>query len=177
MAGNQRVLRARLADAEFSGNRIKNSGQNPVTELKAVTFYEGLGDLHAKALRLENLLRFLHCTFRCDARQAGRAGVLAKADLVTGMVSEFPELQVLSGAITPVTMEKQTPLPAPLPPITVRKAQQMTCRKRQRPRRWHWPIKLIRLLGFLALVQSQLDQRSVCVAPCSAWSYPHYPRC
>jgi glycyl-tRNA synthetase beta chain len=99
MAGNQRVLRARLADAEFFWQQDqKQRLESYVAELQAVTFYEGLGDLHAKALRLEKLATVLAPYIAgCDAQHAGRAGVLAKADLVTGMVGEFPELQGIIG--------------------------------------------------------------------------------
>jgi glycyl-tRNA synthetase beta chain len=99
MAGNQRVLRARLADAEFFWQQDqKQRLESYVAELQAVTFYEGLGDLHAKAVRLEKLATVLAPYIEgCDAQQAGRAGVLAKADLVTGMVGEFPELQGIIG--------------------------------------------------------------------------------
>ena len=99
MAGNQRVLWARLADAEFFWQQDqKRRLESYVAELQAVTFYEGLGDLHAKALRLEKLATVLAPYIAgCDAQHAGRAGVLAKADLVTGMVGEFPELQGIIG--------------------------------------------------------------------------------
>ena len=99
MAGNQRVLRARLADAEFFWQQDqKQRLDSYVAPLQAVTFYEGLGDLHAKALRLEKLATMLAPYIDgCDARHAGRAGFLAKADLVTGMVGEFPELQGIIG--------------------------------------------------------------------------------
>jgi glycyl-tRNA synthetase beta chain len=99
VAGNQRVLRARLTDAEFFWQQDqKQRLESYVTELQAVTFYEGLGDLYAKALRLEKLATVLAPYIAgCDAQQAGRAGVLAKADLVTDMVGAFPELQGIIG--------------------------------------------------------------------------------
>ena len=99
MAGNQRVLRARLADAEFFWQQDqKQRLDSYVAPLQAVTFYEGLGDLHAKALRLEKLATMLAPYIDgCDAKHAGRAGCLAKADLVTDMVGEFPELQGIIG--------------------------------------------------------------------------------
>ena len=99
MAGNQRVLRARLVDAEFFWQQDqKQRLDSYVALLQAVTFYEGLGDLHAKALRLEKLATMLAPYIDgCDAKHAGRAGCLAKADLVTGMVGEFPELQGIIG--------------------------------------------------------------------------------
>ena len=57
-----------------------------------------MGDLRAKALRLEKLAAMLAPYIDgCDAKHAGRAGCLAKADLVTGMVGEFPELQGIIG--------------------------------------------------------------------------------
>ena len=99
MAGNQRVLRARLADAEFFWQQDqKQRLDSYVVPLQAVTFYEGLGDLNAKALRLEKLATILAPYIDgCDTKHAGRAGFLAKADLVTGMVGEFPELQGIIG--------------------------------------------------------------------------------
>ncbi len=99
MAGNQRVLRARLADAEFFWQQDqKQRLESYVAELQAVTFYEGLGNLHAKSLRLEKLATFLApYVVGCDPQHAGRAGVLAKADLVTRLVGEFPELQGIVG--------------------------------------------------------------------------------
>jgi glycyl-tRNA synthetase beta chain len=99
MAGNQRVLRARLADAEFFWQQDQKVPlESYMSGLKAVTFYDGLGDLHAKALRLERLAIILASYIAgCDAQHAGRAGMLAKADLVTGMVGEFPELQGIVG--------------------------------------------------------------------------------
>jgi glycyl-tRNA synthetase beta chain len=92
-------LRARLADAEFFWQQDqKQRLDSYVAPLQAVTFYEGLGDLHAKALRLEKLATMLAPYIDgCDAKHAGRAGCLAKADLVTGMVGEFPELQGIIG--------------------------------------------------------------------------------
>ena len=99
MAGNQRVLRARLADAEFFWQQDKKTRLDAyVPQLKAVTFYEGLGDLQAKAVRLEKLSSALAPYIDgCDGADAARAGYLAKADLVTGMVGEFPELQGIIG--------------------------------------------------------------------------------
>ena len=95
LTGNQRVLRARLADAEFFWKQDQKLRLDEyVQQLKSVTFYEGLGDLLAKAVRLEKLSRMLAPYIDgCDVTHTGRAGYLAKADLVTGMVCEFPELQ------------------------------------------------------------------------------------
>ena len=99
LAGNQRVLRARLADAEFFW---QEDGQTPLENhlprLADIAFYEGLGSVHDKAMRLETLAGIIaDAVPGCDAAGAVRAARLAKADLVTGMVGEFPELQGIMG--------------------------------------------------------------------------------
>ncbi|MGB1863169.1 MAG: glycine--tRNA ligase subunit beta [Candidatus Puniceispirillum sp.] len=98
-AGNQRVLRARLADAEFFWLQDKAQRlEEYLPKLADITFYAGLGSVHEKARRLEKLAGDI-ATFisGCDPAKAERAGLLAKADLVTGMVGEFPELQGIMG--------------------------------------------------------------------------------
>ena len=99
LAGNQRVLRARLADAEFFWTEDgKTTLEDYLPKLADVTFYEGLGSVHDKAMRLEKLASDIAAHIDgADTAIAGRAARLAKADLVTGMVSEFPELQGLMG--------------------------------------------------------------------------------
>ena len=99
LAGNQRVLRARLADAEFFWQEDgKTALADYLPRLQDVTFYEGLGTVLDKAERLEKLAADIAGHIDgADAALAARAGRLAKADLVTGMVGEFPELQGLMG--------------------------------------------------------------------------------
>ncbi len=100
MAGNQRVLRARLADAEFFWEQDKAEPlEASLPRLADVTFYEGLGSLYDKAQRLSALASVIapHVP-GSDLDVAIRAALLAKADLVTGMVGEFPELQGIMGA-------------------------------------------------------------------------------
>ena len=99
LAGNQRVLRARLADAEFFWQEdVKSTLDEMLPRLADITFYEGLGSVHDKAGRLESLAAAIapHVD-GCDAATAARAARLAKADLVSGMVGEFPELQGIMG--------------------------------------------------------------------------------
>ena len=99
LAGNQRVLRARLADAEFFWQEdTKTPLEEMLPRLSDIAFYEGLGSVHDKAMRLEALAAAIggHVE-RCDAATATRAARLAKADLVSGMVGEFPELQGIMG--------------------------------------------------------------------------------
>ena len=99
LAGNQRVLRARLADAEFFWQEdMKTPLEEMLPRLSDIAFYEGLGSVHDKAMRLEALAAAIAGHVEgCDAATATRAARLAKADLVSGMVGEFPELQGIMG--------------------------------------------------------------------------------
>ena len=99
LAGNQRVLRARLADAEFFWQEdTKTPLEEMLPRLSDIAFYEGLGSVHDKAMRLEALATTIAGHVEgCDAATATRAARLAKADLVSGMVGEFPELQGIMG--------------------------------------------------------------------------------
>ena len=99
IAGNQRVLRARLADAEFFWQEdTKTPLEEMLPRLSDIAFYEGLGSVHDKAMRLEALAAAIGGHVEgCDAATATRAARLAKADLVSGMVGEFPELQGIMG--------------------------------------------------------------------------------
>ena len=98
-AGNERVLRARLADAQFfwdHDRKIRLEARIP--KLDSLVFQGGLGSMGQKAERMEALAAVLarHVP-GCDADDARRAARLAKADLLSGMVGEFPELQGVMG--------------------------------------------------------------------------------
>ena len=99
IAGNQRVLRARLADAEFFWQQDQASQlESYLPALGDVSFYEGLGSIHDKANRMETLASAIAPQIpSANQKAASRAARLAKADLVTGMVGEFPELQGIMG--------------------------------------------------------------------------------
>ncbi|XDZ63973.1 glycine--tRNA ligase subunit beta [Alphaproteobacteria bacterium LSUCC0396] len=99
VAGNQRVLRARLADAEFFWQQDQTRPLDSyLPSLGEVTFYEGLGSILDKANRMEGLASAIGQHMPAiDIAASVRAARLAKADLVTGMVGEFPELQGIMG--------------------------------------------------------------------------------
>ncbi|HEX6113638.1 MAG TPA: glycine--tRNA ligase subunit beta [Geminicoccaceae bacterium] len=99
VAGNERVLRARLWDAQFFWDQDrKRPLARRVPELDGVVFHASLGSLGAKAARLEVLGGWVaEWVPGADAELATRAGLLCKSDLVTGMVGEFPELQGIVG--------------------------------------------------------------------------------
>ena len=94
-AGNERVLRARLADARFFWDQdYKTPLDSMVDRLGEITFFEGLGSMQQKAERLADLAAFIADG---DTDTCRRAGHLAKADLVSQTVGEFPEMQGVIG--------------------------------------------------------------------------------
>ncbi len=96
--GNERVLRARLSDAKFFYETDKHERlQDRVLRLKDIVYQAKLGTLHDKAVRLSQLTSYLARLSGLSAQHAEQAGLLAKADLVTSMVGEFPELQGVMG--------------------------------------------------------------------------------
>ena len=99
VAGNERVLRARLADARFFWDQDRRQRlADRVPQLEGVVFHARLGSMADKARRIERLARTL-CRYigGADPDEAARAGLLCKADLVTEMVGEFPDLQGTMG--------------------------------------------------------------------------------
>jgi len=99
VAGNERVLRARLADAHFFWDRDRRAPlESRVEALSQRVFHAKLGSLRDKVARMEGLADFLvQYVPGADAVRSRRAVQLAKADLSTGMVGEFPEVQGIMG--------------------------------------------------------------------------------
>ena len=98
--GNARVLAARLADARFFWEQdLKVPLEEQAKKLGGIVFHEKLGTIAYKVERIAKLARWLaeSGVVRAEPDQAERAARLAKADLVTGMVGEFPELQGVFG--------------------------------------------------------------------------------
>jgi glycyl-tRNA synthetase beta chain len=97
-AGNERVVRPRLADSAFFYDRDR---QQPLAArrdaLRAVTFQAQLGSIADKADRVRTLAAEIASPIGADRQRAERAAELAKCDLMTQMVGEFPELQGLMG--------------------------------------------------------------------------------
>ncbi|MDO8885833.1 glycine--tRNA ligase subunit beta [Candidatus Oleimmundimicrobium sp.] len=99
--GHEKVLRARLADAKFFFEEDKKEpfAQN-VEKLKGVIFQDKLGTMHGKVKRIEEVANFLAKKLRVENStkdNAKRVAYLSKADLVTEMVIEFPDLQGVMG--------------------------------------------------------------------------------
>lgn len=96
--GFERVLRARLADAEFFWRTDRDTAlADRRADLAGVTFHHKLGSMEQKSNRLERLAGGIARWLRTDPDLPRRAAALAKNDLVTDMVGEFPELQGIMG--------------------------------------------------------------------------------
>lgn len=96
--GNEKVIRPRLADAAFFFETDKKETlESRVEKLKSIVFQQQLGTLHDKSVRISKLAGHIAGLLNTDTVKAERAGMLAKADLLTNMVYEFTELQGLMG--------------------------------------------------------------------------------
>lgn len=96
--GNARVVRARLADARFFFDQDRKTRlDSRVAKLAQVIYHNQLGTQAQRVERLVNLAGKIAAALNCDVEQAQRAAYLAKADLVSDMVGEFPELQGIMG--------------------------------------------------------------------------------
>lgn len=99
VAGNQRVIAARLSDAKFFYETdLKTKLEDRLPKLDQIVFHEKLGTQGERVKRIAALARELAPIVGADPDKAARAATLCKADLVSEMVGEFPELQGLMGS-------------------------------------------------------------------------------
>ncbi len=99
IAGNERVLRARLSDAAFfytTDKKITLAAR--VEKLKTIIFQNKLGTLFDKTLRIQKLSVMIAKQLNVEPQIIERAALLAKSDLTTDLVGEFPELQGIAGS-------------------------------------------------------------------------------
>jgi glycyl-tRNA synthetase beta chain len=98
VAGNERVIAARLADAKFFFDHDRKVMlEERVPKLREIVFHEKLGTQYERVQRVRMLAREVAKLVRADPDLAERAAILAKADLISNMVGEFPELQGVMG--------------------------------------------------------------------------------
>jgi glycyl-tRNA synthetase beta chain len=98
VAGNERVIAARLADAKFFFDHDRKVMlEERVPKLREIVFHEKLGTQYERVQRVRVLARDVAKLVRADPDLAERAAILAKADLISDMVGEFPELQGVMG--------------------------------------------------------------------------------
>jgi len=98
IAGNEKVVRPRLTDAEFFFKQDKKQKLEDFNlRLQNVVFQEKLGSVYDKAVRVSKLAAYIAPRIGGDAAWAAPAGLLSKCDLATEMVGEFPEMQGVAG--------------------------------------------------------------------------------
>lgn len=98
VSGNEKVIRARLSDAKFFWEQdLKRPLDEMAISLRGITFHEKLGTQAERVERIKELAFQIAGAVDADPQDARRAAELSKADLVSGMVGEFPELQGLMG--------------------------------------------------------------------------------
>ena len=98
VAGNNKVIAARLSDAKFFWDQDRKTKlEDLLPKLDTITFHAKLGSQGERVKRIETLAGEIAKTIKADVEKTKLAARLAKADLVTGMVGEFPELQGLMG--------------------------------------------------------------------------------
>ncbi len=98
ISGNEKVIRPRLADAEFFFNSDKKTTlESRLESLETVLFQKQLGTLKEKSERISALSVFIASQIDANESQAARAGLLAKTDLMSNMVMEFPDVQGVMG--------------------------------------------------------------------------------
>ena len=98
VAGNNKVIAARLSDAKFFWDQDRKTKlEDLLPKLDSITFHAKLGSQGERVKRIEALAGEIAKTIGADVEKSKLAARLAKADLVTGMVGEFPELQGLMG--------------------------------------------------------------------------------
>ena len=92
--GNERVVEARLSDANFFWNRDRSFNLiKQINKLKKVVFYENLGSVYDKTQRLRKMAYFISDQLNINKEKLEIASSVSKSDLVSDLVSEFPELQ------------------------------------------------------------------------------------
>jgi glycyl-tRNA synthetase beta chain len=98
ISGNEKVIRPRLADAEFffkTDRKIKLVDR--LKSLETVLFQQQLGTLAEKSERISNVAGYIAAKIGAEPAAAARAGLLSKTDLMSNMVGEFPEVQGIMG--------------------------------------------------------------------------------
>jgi glycyl-tRNA synthetase beta chain len=98
ISGNEKVIRPRLADAEFFFNTDKkHTLESRLESLKTILFQKQLGTLYEKSERIASMAKSIAGMLGADQETAYRAGLLCKTDLMTNMVMEFPDVQGVMG--------------------------------------------------------------------------------
>ncbi|RYD04097.1 hypothetical protein N752_16070 [Desulforamulus aquiferis] len=166
-AGNEKVLRARLADAAFFFDEdLKRPLAEKVEGLKKIVFLEGLGSIADKVDRIGALAEHISETMGANgvqAEQIQRAALLAKADLVTNMVYEFPELQGLMVESMLSATVKTRWWPRPYSNTICQDLPAINCLILWQEEALAWRTKWIPLWAASPLESSQQAHRTLCL--------------
>ena len=180
VAGNERVLRARLADARFFWDQDRKVRlEDRVEALKERVYYDKLGTMYDKAERMERLAEFLaqrlYPAGREVVRLAQRAAYLAKADLSTGMVGEFPELQGIMGRYYALNDGEDPRVADAIADHYKPQGPNDTCPSAPVSIVVALADKIDALVAFFGSAKSRLVARPVCAAPRRAGRHPDHP--
>ena len=140
VAGNERVIRARLSDAKFFWRNDLGRPLERLTELLGqVTFHEKLGTQLERVGRIKRLARELAPPVGADPDDAERAAHLAKADLMSETVGEFPELQGIIGRYIALAQGEKPAVADAIAEHYKPQGQRMPSRRTRFPSRWRLP--------------------------------------
>ena len=140
IAGNEKVIRARLSDAKFFWEQdLKKPLDEMAVALGGITFHEKLGSQKERVERVAELAFQIAGAVDANPEDARRAAQLAKADLVSGMVGEFPELQGLMGRYYAEAAGTSPRSRGPSSCTTSRRGRPTRCRRRPTATRWRSP--------------------------------------
>ncbi len=147
VAGNERVLRGRLADAKFFWDQDRKiTLESRVPGLEKIVFHAKLGTQAQRVDRIVALAAEIAKSIDgADAAAVAQAARLCKADLVTGMVGEFPELQGVMGATMRWARSCRPPSPTRSATITRRPDPTTAAPRRRFRSRSRWPTSSMRL--------------------------------
>ena len=127
--GNERVVRPRLADAQFFFDTDRNTPLHQrVPQLASIVYHNKLGTQLQRTTRVQKIAAWLAQSLNADAALAKRAALLAKADLNTNMVGEFPELQgIMASYYAKADQEPEAVVQALAEQYKIRLEQPVTC--------------------------------------------------
>ena len=127
--GNERVVRPRLADAQFFFDTDRNTPLHQrVPQLASIVYHNKLGTQLQRTTRVQKIASWLAQSLNADAALAKRAALLAKADLNTNMVGEFPELQgIMASYYAKADQEPEAVVQALAEQYKIRLEQPVTC--------------------------------------------------
>ena len=161
VAGNERVIRARLSDAKFFYETdLKTRLEDRLEKFKQIVFHEKLGTQWERIERIERLAAEIAPLVGADVERTKRAAKLAKADLLTEVVGEFPELQGLMGKYYAEAQGEDEAVAHACEDHYKPKGRTISCRPIRCRSRSRWRTRSTRLLASGRSTRSRRGQRT-----------------